>query len=147
MVQPSMTLERWDWSIEEVIPSKRGAGRHVIEEVLERLSRHRWSSHDIFGVRLALEEAIVNAIKHGNGSDANKLVRVVCKVSQERFWVEVADEGRGFDPADVPDPTDPARLDAPNGRGIMLMKNYMNRVEYNDRGNIVTMEKQRAAAN
>jgi serine/threonine-protein kinase RsbW len=138
-----MTRDRWDWSIEEVIPSMRGAGRHVIEEVLERLSEHRWSSHDIFGVRLALEEAIVNAMKHGNRLDANKLVRVACKMTPEHFWAEVADEGCGFDPADVPDPTDPARLDAPNGRGIMLMRNYMNRVEYNERGNIVVMEKRR----
>lgn len=139
-----MSRERWAWTTSQRIPSERGAGRRVIEEVLEQLEQYHWTGRDLFGVRLALEEAIVNAIKHGNRLDFQKQVRVDCKLSPERLWIEIADEGGGFLPEAVPDPTDPANLEKPSGRGIMLMRNYMNRVEYNESGNVVTMEKQRA---
>lgn len=139
-----MNSEPWAWTTAQRIPSERGAGHRLIEEVLEQLKQYQWSGRDLFGVRLALEEAIVNAIKHGNGLDHRKEVRVHCKLSAERLWIEIADEGRGFHPEAVPDPTDPANLEKPSGRGIMLMRNYMNRVEYNDSGNVVTMEKRRA---
>ena len=139
-----MPKEPWGWTLNQRIPSERGAGHRIIERVLEHLEEHRWSPHDIFSVRLAMEEAIVNAIKHGNRLDRNKQVCVACKVSSDRLWIEVSDEGPGFDPENVPDPTDPDRLEIPSGRGIMLMRNYMNRVEYNDAGNAVIMEKERA---
>ena len=115
--------------------------------MLERLAEHQWTAHDIFSVRLALEEAIVNAIKHGNRLDANKHVHVLCKVSAELMWAQITDQGPGFDPEEVPDCTDDENLDRPSGRGIMLMRCYMSRVEYNDAGNIVVMEKRRTASN
>ena len=97
----------------------------------------------MFGFRLALEEAVVNAIKHGNRLDKNKHVYVVCRSTPEGVWIKITDQGQGFDPEAVPDCTDPAHIDSPNGRGIMLMRNYMSRVEYNDVGNVVVMEKRR----
>lgn len=139
-----MSRERWAWITAQRIPSERGAGHRFIEEVLDQLKQYEWTGRDLFGVRLALEEAIVNAIKHGNGLDCRKEVRVQCKLSPERFWIEIADEGRGFRPDAVPDCTDPENLEKPSGRGIMLMRNYMNRVEFNESGNVVTMEKRRA---
>jgi serine/threonine-protein kinase RsbW len=111
--------------------------------VLARLEAEHWTSHDIFGVHLALEEAVVNAIKHGNKLDRNKKVHVECKLSPEAFWINIADEGQGFDPRSVPDCTDPDHIQLPHGRGLLLMHCYMNRVEYNERGNAVTMEKRR----
>jgi serine/threonine-protein kinase RsbW len=131
------------WTIDRTIPSNLEAGHRTLEELLERLRDENWSSRDIFGIRLALEEAVVNAIKHGNCLDANKCVRVICTSTPEKVWIKVSDEGPGFDPECVPDCTDPEHIDAPNGRGIMLMRNFMNRVEYNERGNVVTMEKLR----
>src|SRR5436305_1523008 len=118
-----MPNDCWAWFMEKVIPSRRGAGRPIIDEVLSRLENQQWTSRDVFSVRLALEEAIVNAIKHGNRLDASKQVRVVCKMSPERIFIEISDEGHGFDPEQVPDPTDDAHLDCPGGRGIMLMRN------------------------
>ena len=134
----------WHWTIDLRIASERGAGHDIIQQVMDRLEDEGWPAHDLFSIRLALEEAIVNAIEHGNQLDRDKEVHVVCKLSERRLWIAVEDEGPGFDPNAVPDPTDPDRLEIPSGRGIMLMCSYMNRVEFNDTGNAVIMEKQRA---
>lgn len=140
-----MSDENWIWRIEKVIPSETGAGKCILDEVLGQLEAHNWGQHNIHGVHLALEEALVNAIRHGNRSDAGKRVFVKCKVSPRRFWVEICDEGAGFNPDEVPDPTDPDRIEIPSGRGIMLMRAFMSKVQYNDLGNCVVMEKDRAA--
>lgn len=139
-----MPKESWIWTTERDIPSETAAGREILEEILHQLEAHDWIEHDVFGVRLAMEEALVNAIKHGNGLDAAKQVHVICRVSESRLWIQITDQGSGFDPEEVPDPTDPENLDAPSGRGIMLMRNFMSRVEYNKTGNRVVMEKERA---
>jgi serine/threonine-protein kinase RsbW len=73
-------------------------------------------------------------------------VHIACKLSPQRIWFEITDEGPGFDPADVPDPTNDDNLDYPSGRGIMLMRSFMCRVEYNASGNCVVMEKHRSRA-
>ncbi|MBI3839209.1 MAG: ATP-binding protein [Planctomycetia bacterium] len=140
-----MSKDSRTWTIERAIPSERGAGRRVLEELLNRFETENWTPRDLFGIRLALEEAIVNAIMHGNRLDRSKQVHVVCKSSAEKVWIKISDEGSGFNPADVPDCTDPDRLAVPSGRGIMLMRNYMTRVEYNLAGNVVVMEKSRPA--
>jgi serine/threonine-protein kinase RsbW len=132
-----------EWRRDVELPSERGASRLIMEELLEQLGQHGWSPSDIFAIHLAAEEAIVNAILHGNKFDAAKHVRVSCLVSQEVARIEVTDEGSGFDPAAVPDCRLEERLDAPNGRGVMLMRTFMTRIEYNDRGNRVLMEKRR----
>ena len=136
-----MTQQAWAWSFEQQIPSQHGAGRPVIDQVLEHLETHRWGEHEMFGVRLALEEAIVNAIKHGNGLDESKQVHVVCRGSDQRLWAQIRDEGPGFEPCEVPDCTAEENLERPCGRGIMLMRNFMSRVSYNESGNCVEMEK------
>jgi serine/threonine-protein kinase RsbW len=138
-----MSTQHWIWRSDYAIPSKTGAGRRVLDEVLRELKTRRWGKRDIFSVELAMEEALVNAITHGNRSDTNRQVRVGCRISPRMVRIEIADEGQGFDPAAVPDPTDPARLESPGGRGVMLMKAFMSRVEYNALGNHVVMEKDR----
>ena len=132
------------WRREIDLPSERGASRLVTEDLLEQLGAHGWSPSDIFAIHLAAEEAIVNAIVHGNKLDPGKVVRVACLVSPTLARIEVADEGPGFDPGSVPDCRLEDRLDAPNGRGVMLMRTFMTRIEYNARGNRVLMEKQRS---
>jgi len=101
--------------------------------------------HDIFGVHLALDEALVNAIFHGNAHDETKRVRFACRLSPERIHVEITDEGPGFDPDSLPDPTTPARRGRPGGRGVLLMRAFMSRVEFCDHGSRVVLEKVRDA--
>lgn len=104
---------------------------------------HGWDQSDIFGIHLAAEEAIVNAILHGNQLDPGKKVKVLSRVSTEVVRIEVHDEGPGFDPSTVPDCTRDDRLQIPSGRGLMLMRSFMTRIEYLGRGNIVLLEKVR----
>jgi serine/threonine-protein kinase RsbW len=101
---------------------------------------------DVFGMRLALEEAIVNAIKHGNKMDPQKTVSIKCEIDSNRICVQIEDQGPGFSPTDVPDPTSEENLEKPGGRGIMLMKAFMTKVRYNACGNQVTLEKDRDSA-
>jgi serine/threonine-protein kinase RsbW len=131
------------WHREIELPSERGASRMVTEDLLEQLGIHGWPPADIFAVHLAAEEAIVNAIVHGNRLDPAKKVRVSCHVAAERVRIEIIDEGEGFDPAIVPDCTLEDRLDVPSGRGVMLIRSFMTRVEYNEKGNAVVLEKAR----
>jgi serine/threonine-protein kinase RsbW len=131
------------WRREVELPSERGASRLIMEALLEQLGVYGWSPSDIFAIHLAAEEAIVNAIVHGNKLDPTKTVRVACIVSPSLARIEVTDEGAGFDPGSVPDCRLEERLEAPGGRGVMLMRTFMTRIEYSDRGNRVLMEKQR----
>ena len=105
----------------------------------------RYTESDIFAIKLAVEEALVNAIKHGNQMDHDKHVRVSYAVTSARFDVRIADDGPGFNPDDVPDPTDPGNIERPCGRGLLLIRGFMTDVRYNARGNEVTMSKVRNA--
>lgn len=127
------------------IPSEPSAGQQVQDRIIGTLETRGFPARDVFGVRLALEEAIVNAIKHGNGLDPAKSVFIDCQVDDNRVLISVRDEGPGFDPGDVPDPTEEDNLDKPSGRGLMLMRAFMTRIEYNATGNQVTLEKVRDA--
>jgi serine/threonine-protein kinase RsbW len=111
-----------------------------ITAVMERLG---YPGRDLFGVRLALEEALVNAVKHGNQGDPSKQVRVRYRVTAEEVLAEVEDEGPGFDPTAVVSPLSPEGLERPSGRGLLLMYHYLSSVSYNERGNIVTLCKRR----
>lgn len=132
---------------EVTIASDLTEARRVQAEVEAALRAGRFGDHDIFAIRLALEEALVNAIKHGNQLDRGKQVRVAYRVTAERFDVQITDEGRGFDPDDVPDPTAPENLERPCGRGLLLMRHYMTEVTYSDRGRAVRMAKVRNGTN
>jgi serine/threonine-protein kinase RsbW len=116
----------------------------VVDRVGEFLAAAGFPDRDRFSVRLALEEAIVNAIKHGHQGDPNKEVRVAYAVAGCEFWVTVEDEGPGFKPDELPDPLAPENLERSCGRGVFLIGHYMTHVEYNERGNRVTMSKRRA---
>jgi serine/threonine-protein kinase RsbW len=133
----------WIEEFEIKIPSSTTEGQKVQERIVTRLEEIAFPPRGIFGVRLALEEALVNAIKHGNGLDPTKKVRVGCQISQEKVRIVIEDEGTGFRLSDVPDPTEDENLEKPCGRGIMLMRAFLSLVEYNERGNRVTLEKNR----
>jgi serine/threonine-protein kinase RsbW len=138
-----MSETRWIWQCDHVIPSKAGAGRQVRREVLQQLRQQQWARHDVFSIHLALEEALVNAIQHGNGLDESKQVHIRCRMSEDLMQIEVIDQGDGFNPSVVPDPTDDEHREIPSGRGVMLMRRFMDRVQFNEKGNAVLMEKRR----
>ena len=92
-----------------------------------------------FALRLALEEALTNAILHGNRSNPNKRVTVQYQVDSGRVVIEVEDQGEGFDPQAVPDPTRMENIEIPAGRGIILMRAYMTEVHFTAPGNRVRM--------
>jgi serine/threonine-protein kinase RsbW len=139
-------IDPWLWRCDRVIASDPLAARRVLDEMLAELEARHWQQRDIFAVHLATEEALANAMYHGNGSDAGKNVHFVCLLGGDRVRIEITDEGRGFDPSALPDPTCDDHLHAPCGRGVMLMRAFMSRIEFNDRGNTVTMEKERGQA-
>ena len=128
---------------EVIIPSETSAGQAVQERIVSLLNALQYHERDVFGVRLALEEALVNAIKHGNGMDPSKTVRVMCRAGIEKIRVEIEDQGPGFQPEEVPDPTADENLERPCGRGIMLMRAFMSLIEYSPTGNCVILEKAR----
>jgi serine/threonine-protein kinase RsbW len=108
------------------------------------MHKHGYSGRDVFAMRLALEEAIVNAVKHGNAGDPSKAVRVCCHVTAQEVRAEVEDEGPGFDPRRLLDPLAVENLDRPCGRGLLLMRHYLTRICYNERGNVVILCKARS---
>ena len=140
-----MVENRWIWSKQQYLRSEVSSGYPIVQELMGQLEQNSWNRHDVFGVHLAVEEALVNAIKHGNGSDASKQVHVVCKLARDLVRVEITDEGQGFDPAIVPDPTADENLENPSGRGIMLMRSFVD-IRYNETGNQVVLEKGRTDA-
>ena len=130
-----------DQYYEIVINSNYEAAKELEDRIVEETSHYGYDEEIIFAVRLSLEEALTNAIRHGNLGDTTKKIQVRYRVDSEAVEVFIGDEGKGFDPKNVPDPTFPDRLECPSGRGIMLMRAYMNEVVYNDRGNEVRLVK------
>lgn len=133
-------------TVDLVIPSELGEVRRIQSDIKEALASAHFDEKDLFSVELALEEALVNAIKHGNQLHPEKKVRVQYSVSPERFDITIEDEGEGFCPDDVPDPTLPENLSRPCGRGLLLIRSFMTSVDYRGRGNIVVMSKLRNGA-
>lgn len=126
-----------------VIASKTTEIGAVKDAILSRARTCQFSERELFGVRLALEEALSNAIHHGNGDDPSKQVVVDYQVDEQTLRISVTDEGGGFQPKDLPDPCCEENLTRPNGRGVMLMKCYMDEVRFNQQGNRVTLVKYR----
>jgi serine/threonine-protein kinase RsbW len=89
--------------------------------------------------RVGLTEALSNAMLYGNADDPSKRVLVEISMLDGRVEARVKDQGRGFDPKLVPDPTRPENLTRPCGRGLFLMRELLDEVSYNDQGNEVTL--------
>ncbi len=115
------------------------------EQLLEEVARRGYGKAEVFAIRLALEEVLVNAIKHGNKHDPNKSIQVDHEIDENRVVLTITDEGEGFRPADVPDPTADENLEKPCGRGLMLMQAFMDEVVYNNRGNQVRLIKRKSS--
>ena len=123
------------------ISSELRSVRQVEQSVIARLHHHNCPDDCLFAIRLALEEGLANAIKHGNRLDPEKTVNIKFSVNPDEVQIIITDQGQGFDPSAVPDPTTDEHLEDPSGRGITLMHAYMDEVVYNSRGNEVRMLK------
>lgn len=132
--------------MEFVIPSDLTESRHVQEVIENQLRQCHYEDKEIFGIRLALEEALVNAIKHGNQMDRGKKVYVRFRILADRIDIGVADEGGGFNPEEIPDPLAEENLERPSGRGLFLIRHYMSDVIVHPPGNRLTMYKLRKKA-
>jgi len=120
------------------------AARAIQEALLRRIASCGYSPGAIFAIKLAIEEGLTNAIKHGNRFDPAKVVQVRYEIDNSRAVITITDPGSGFDPAAVPDPTTDENLEKPSGRGIMLMRAYMDKVVFNRQGNQVRLIKRNA---
>jgi len=132
--------------VKQEIASTFEAARQAEQRLLEAVAEHGYSDSETFAIKLAVEEALINAIRHGNGMDPAKRVAISFDVNADRAVVTVADEGKGFRLADVPDPTADENLEKPRGRGIMLIRAYMDEVVFNDRGNQVRLTKHKGTS-
>lgn len=127
--------------IEFELPSDVSLMNGVLHYLLERVAKLGVIKPERSNLFIALDEAFVNAVKHGNKNDISKLVRITAELSSKEARFTVEDEGDGFSLQDIPDPRDPENLFKTSGRGVLLIYNIMDEVEYNARGNRLTMVK------
>jgi len=113
------------------------------KQILDQLGRRRFSEEDQFAVHLALEEAFNNAVEHGNRGDPAKTVQIDYTVDDRRIEIRMTDQGNGFEPRKVADPRLDENIFQATGRGLLLMRAYMDTVEYNSQGNSVRMVRSR----
>jgi serine/threonine-protein kinase RsbW len=122
-----------------VVDSKPSAIVGVCGKILSDLQSSCFGQDDIFAVHLAVEEAFINAIRHGNKMDPTKKVKIEYLVGSDKVEISMTDQGEGFDPQAVPDPRLGENLYKPEGRGLFLISSYMDVVTFNERGNRVRM--------
>ena len=137
-------LPFFNFTIEAAVPSRTGHINGVIHYITEHLKDiELCDSSQLSNIVIALYEAIVNGMKHGNGGDPAKKVRVRAEIGFNEARFTITDEGEGFAIDEIANPTDPKNLYRNSGRGIYLMKHFMDEVSYNDQGNEVTLVKRR----
>ncbi|MBN2181234.1 MAG: ATP-binding protein [Sedimentisphaerales bacterium] len=122
-----------------VVESKTSAVTDVFQQIQAKLVEHNFGKDDIFAVHLTLEEAFLNAVKHGNKLDPSKKVKVDYSIDAEKVEISITDQGPGFRPENVEDPRLGENLFKPGGRGLLLMNSYMDMVKFNEQGNSVSM--------
>lgn len=113
----------------------------VIESFIDNSKEEFEFEDDIYGnIMVAVTESVNNAIRHGNKFDKDKNVYLTLQVEQNQLLFEVEDEGPGFDYENLPDPTAPENLENPGGRGIFLMRNLCDEVNFLDAGKKVQLK-------
>ena len=127
--------------IEFEFPSTISLMHSILDYLMKRVEKNGIIDAENSNLFIALDEAFVNAVKHGNKFDADKIVRISVEVSPTEARFTIEDEGEGFNVAEIPDPTDPENLFKTSGRGVLIIHNIMDEVKYNERGNRLTMVK------
>ncbi len=111
-----------------------------IEKLVDEISEQCQLSSDIYGkILIATIEAVNNSITHGNKSDSSKNVDVAFLITDSSIHIYVKDEGTGFNYLDIPDPTRPENIENVSGRGIFLMRNLADAIEFDDNGSKVEL--------
>ena len=128
-------------TVKLTIPSSHYKACDFCAAILEKLKSLGYNSDEIFGIHLALEEALVNAVKHGNSGQSGKKVMVEYCATDQKFEITIEDQGPGFVPVEVPDPREKSNLYKSSGRGLLLMRAYMDKVEFNEKGNLIRLVK------
>ncbi len=127
--------------------NERGAITALGERVVRAAGAAGYAEASCFAVRLALEEAVVNAFRHGHKDlDASVPVEVSYDIDPARITISIEDAGPGFDPSAVPDPTAPENITKTSGRGLLLIRSYMTEVRHTGRGNRIEMRYDRPDA-
>jgi serine/threonine-protein kinase RsbW len=129
------------WSAHRILPSDTAIAAEFTNELVDAMTDRNLGPRDVFRVQLAFDEAIVNAIRHGNRVDPSKTVDVSIDCNCKTVHIRIADQGPGFDPARIPDPRESELLDVPGGRGVLLISELMTHVDYNRVGNEIRMTK------
>lgn len=112
-----------------------------VEKLIDELQFELDLSDESYGnVLVATMEATNNAIVHGNKSDPNKIVNLHIEKENDELLVKLSDQGEGFDPKSIPDPTAPENIEKINGRGIFLMERLSDEINYSDQGRIVELK-------
>ena len=116
------------------------ANIRAVENEIDNITGDEGINQENYGkILIATLEAVNNAILHGNKSDKNKYVDIEILLNENKMVITVTDEGRGFKPREVPDPTKPENIEAMNGRGIFLMKRLADEIQFNKKGNSVKL--------
>ncbi|MDD5136257.1 MAG: ATP-binding protein [Candidatus Omnitrophica bacterium] len=123
------------------IPSDIIHIRKVSSDILSSLSSRGVAEDKLFDIRLCAEEAVRNAIVHGNQGNKRLRVKVACWVDGDKVFIEIEDEGEGYDPKSVPDPRGDNGIMKESGRGMFLIRKLMDKVDFNEKGNKIRMEK------
>ena len=122
------------------IPSDPRTIESAVAQLVLRLRNHAFHGSRVdLNFRVGVTEALANAMIYGNGRDPRKRVRVEVTLDQVLVSLRVIDQGKGFDPEAVPDPTLPSNLERAGGRGIFLIRKLMDEVRFNSTGNEVQM--------
>lgn len=122
------------------LPNDLSAIGKSVEYLIERGSEAGFDTDRLrLNLRVGLSEALANAMLYGNCRDPRKRVRVEARITPDEIRLRVTDEGHGFDPAKLADPTLPANRPRIGGRGIFLIRQMMDHVEFNEKGNSITM--------
>ena len=143
-IDKAQDVSRVREKIDLELPSDLTLMNAVLEYLLGRVARLGMIEVEQSNLFVALDEAFVNAVKHGNRNNPEKLLRVTSELSQREAIFTVEDEGDGFDVAEIPDPTDPSNLFKSTGRGVLLIYNIMDEVEYSQGGAKLKMVKRPA---
>lgn len=124
-----------------VIRSDFDEARRLQAEIEEALRTCDVSERNCVAVKIAFEEAITNAIKHGNQMDPDKNIAVQYQISSELFQARITDQGDGFDTDDTPDLANPEYMLRPRGRGLLMIRYFMTEVTFYDGGRTIVLKK------
>lgn len=140
-VDNAKSIQTLHEKIEFEVPSLISLMHDILAYLMRRVERLGVINPETSNLFIALDEAFVNAVKHGNKFDSAKLVRITADISPDEARFTIEDEGEGFNVAEIPDPLDPENLFKTSGRGVLFIYNIMDEVSYNERGNRLTMVK------